>query len=302
MGMESKEARYINIILGKYPQMAIYKIECNFFDNSFCDTAVVNDKELFKFSRYDWSVCYLENEINVIGLISKNIAMHLPKVEPMEPGNAKFSHIQGEPLYRNRLLMLDIRMQEVVAEQLALFLKQLHSLPIKESRYKILQECRNSLSGEDWLEKYEELQRKVFPYCDSYTSEYYRQIFRPLLEDENFLNYKPVLIHGELTPKHIKTNSVTNKISGIVDFELAGIGDPAYDVGIILDNLGEGFVRRMAKYYRELQTYIDRARFYAFTDSLLWACSVSDMLATRDFSKFRLVAKDRDIMPIGSKW
>lgn len=300
--MIAKEAKYINYIKSSFPQIEISKIEYNFVDGKHNDIVIVNDQNAFKFSKYDWSVDFLENEIAVINLIRSHVSMPLPKVEPLEKGMAKFSYIKGDPLYRNDLLLLDNRIQENIAEQIGTFLRQLHMIPLKGEGHKNISECPAVLSREDWLLKYDELQKKVFPYCDSYSIEYFRQNFKPLLKNEKFLNFQPSLIHGDLMPYHFIFNKGTNKINGVIDFGLSGIGDPAYDVGIILDNFGEAFVKRIGKYYRNISTFINRARFYAYTNNLCWAKDVSDMLATRDFTNFRIHAKERDIMPIGSKW
>lgn len=300
--MDIREIKYVSYIKGRYPQLDITKVECNFTDGLHGDIVTVNEKDVYKFARYDWSAGYIENEVKIINAIGGDISIHIPKAEPVEKGIGKFSFIKGEPLYRNVLLQMGNRIQEMVAEQLATFLKQLHSISLRSEALKNLPDCQATMAQEDWLIKYEEIERKVFPYCDSYTKEYFRQILRPLTEDEKFMDYTPALIHGDLIPNHMIFNKNTGRISGIVDFGLAGRGDPAYDIGIILDNFGEAFVKRMSRYYKNIITYIDRARFYAYVNTLLWARTVSDMIATRDFTNFRFPAKDRDIMPIGTKW
>ncbi|HEX2925893.1 MAG TPA: aminoglycoside phosphotransferase family protein [Ruminiclostridium sp.] len=300
--MDNREAKYTNYIKDKFPQLDLSKAEYNFTDGKHCDIVIIDKKDVFKFSRYDWSAGHVENEVAVINVLSKNIPIPLQKVTSMEKGIARFTYIKGEPLYRNILFKLGNRTQETIAEQLGVFLRLLHSIPLKGEDHKKISECPTAMSREDWLARYEEIERKVFPYCDSYSKEYYRQIFKPLLENGGFMEYHPSLIHGDLMPYHILVDKATDNISGIIDFGMSGMGDPAYDVGIVLDNLGEAFVRRMSRYYKNIQNFIDRARFYAYTNNLIWAKNVSDMLATRDFTNFRIIAKERDIMPIGTKW
>lgn len=300
--MDAKEAKYVNYIKEKYPQLDVSRVKYNLSDGKHSDVVIVNEKDVFKFAKYDWSIGFLENEIHTINLINKSLDMHLPKAESLEKGIARFSYVKGEPLYRNKLLLMDNKIQETVAEQIGVFLRQLHYSMVKDSKYRVIGTCPVSLTGEEWLQKFKELQRKVFPYCDSYSREYFSQIFRPLAENQKFLDFQPSLIHGDLMPYHILFNKEGNKISGVIDFGLSGIGDPAYDVGLLLDNLGESFVKRIGKYYRNIPYFIDRARFYACTNHLLWAGAVADMLSTRDFTNFRIYAKERDIMPIGSKW
>ncbi len=300
--MDTKETKYFSYIKSKYPQFAIDKMECNFTDGKHGDIVIVNEKDVFKFARYDWSVGYIDNEVNVINTIGRKFLITVPRAELIEKGIGRFSYIRGEPLYRNALLQLGSRAQDMIAEQLADFLNQLHSIPIKGDSSNKIAECQLPTTQEEWLIKCEEIERKVFPYCDSYSKEYFRQIFKPLHENEKFIDFKPALIHGDLSPYHIIYNKNINRISGIIDFGLSGIGDPAYDIAILLDNYGESFIKRMSRFYKNIVPYLDRARFYAYINYALWAKALSDMLATRDFSNFRIPVKDRDIMPIGTKW
>ncbi len=300
--MDTKETKYFSYIKSKYPQIVIDKMECNFTDGKHGDIVIVNEKDVFKFARYDWSVGYIDNEVNVINTIGRYFSITVPRAELIEKGIGRFSYIRGEPLYRNALLQLGSRAQDMIAEQLADFLNQLHSIPLKGDSFNKIAECQLTMSQEEWLMRCEEIERKVFPYCDSYSKEYFRQIFKPLFENEKFIDFKPALIHGDLSPYHIIFNKNINRISGIIDFGLSGIGDPAYDIAILLDNYGESFIKRMSRLYKNIVRYLDRARFYAYISYPLWAKALSDMLATRDFSNFRIPVKDRDIMPIGTKW
>jgi len=300
--MGVKEVKYVEYIKSRFPQIYISKIEYNLNDGRHCDVVIINDEHVFKFAKHDWSVAFLENEVQIVDFISSYVDIPLPKFERLDKGIAKCNFIKGLPLFRNKLLMLGNRAQEGIAEQIGTFLRQLHSIPIRKIEDNKIAEFSGYLTREEWLSEYEEIQRKVFPYCTSYSKEYINQIFKPMLDDENFLDFQPVLIHGDPAPYHFFLDKGSNRINGVIDFGLAGTGDPAYDVGIILDNLGEAFVKRMSRYYGKISTFIDRARFYAYVNNFRWAKMLSDMITTRDLTHLQFYAKDRDIMPIGSGW
>ncbi|MNP74250.1 hypothetical protein D3C76_1710970 [compost metagenome] len=63
----------------------------------------------------------------------------------------------------------------------------------------------------------------------------------------------------------------SNRVIGIIDFGVAGLGDPAHDVSVVLDTLGEGFIKKISKYYHGIESFIDRSRFYANVSSVRWA-------------------------------
>ena len=125
------------------------------------------------------------------------------------------------------------------------------------------------------------------------------KLYKPVLDNEDFLNYKPVLIHGDLAPFHFLYDMQENKINAVIDFGVSGLGDPAHDVGVILDNFGEKFVKKMSKVYTDIPNFIDRSRYYARVSALWWSLRG---LETNDIS-WHLFHHNtaRDIMPYGSQ-
>jgi aminoglycoside 2''-phosphotransferase len=91
-----------------------------------------------------------------------------------------------------------------------------------------------------------------------------------MLGNERYFDYQPTLIHGDLRPYHILTDSETRRITGVIDFGVAGIGDPASDFGTLINTYGESFVAKMKKSYPNLDEFMPRARFYAQALELQW--------------------------------
>lgn len=296
--MNSNELKYIELIKSKYPQLDLSKIEFNKTDGSYSDIAIVNNEVVFKFAKYDWSVVYLRNEAEVLGFIRGYIAMPLPEVELIEPNVSRRQFITGSMLYRNVLLKLDYQTQDNVARQIASFLNQLHTIPVKKAQYAGIGDSHMNRTRESWLEELETIQRKISPYCTGYVKEYLHQIIKPVIDNDKFFEFQPVLIHGDLMPNHILFDKTSRKISSVIGFSKAGFGDPAFDLGMILDHLGEYFLMRINKYYPISPLLLDRARFYAYISSFMWYSDVCDMISTRDFSRFQIPAKDRDILPL----
>jgi aminoglycoside 2''-phosphotransferase len=300
--MIQREAEYIGKIRSRCPQIDISKVEYNLGDGTYNDIVVVNDTYVFKFPRYDWSVAFLDNEAKVINFLREYVTVPLPIQEPLGRDMIKCNLMKGKQVFRNSLLQMDGKSQESIAEQIGSFLKKLHSIPIKDVENRAIGDYPYSECQDEWLTRFEEIKRKVFPYCSSYTKECINQIFSPLEEDDEFMVYKPVLIHGDMSPCHLFIDERTKKLTGVIGFGLSGLGDPAYDLGTLLDNLGETFLKRVGRYYNNMQALINRARFYAGVNNIMWMRDVSDMIITRDFSNLRFNYRERDIMPIGSKW
>lgn len=300
--MAEKEQQYVEYIKRNFPQVKISDLKFNLSDGKYNDIVTVNDEVVFKFAKYDWTVAFLANEVNIIQFLSDFVEMPLPNIQYLDRGVARYDFIPGVPLFRNEVLLLRDRDQDRIAEQIGIFLKQMHSISLKLAKLNQIDEVAVDLTREGFLSEYETLQRKVYPYCDSYGKETIKQIFMPVLEDENFLTFEPALIHADLMPRHFIYDRELCSVSSVMGFGSAGIGDPAYDVSVILDNIGETFVKRIGRFYSGMEDFIDRARFYSSVNSLRWEKEVADMITTRDFSNFRFPMKERDIMPIGSRW
>lgn len=298
--MSHNELKYMELIKSRYPQMDLSKIEFNKTDGTYSDIAVVNNEALFKFARYDWSAVYLRNEADVLRFIRSFVTTPLPDVEMIAPDITRRNYIKGSPLYRNVLLKMNQYSQDAVAMQIAAFLKQLHAIPAAKAEYANIGSSQVNRTREEWLSELETMQRKISPYCTNYVKEYLRQIIQPAIDNEDFFEFRPTVIHGELAPYHILFDKTSRKITGIIGFSNAGIGDPAFDIGMLMDHLGESFIWRVQKYYPMTPVFLERARFYAYINSFMWYRDVCDMITTRDFSRFQIQAKDRDISPVGT--
>jgi aminoglycoside 2''-phosphotransferase len=296
--LNSKELKYMELINSRFPQLDLSKIEFNKTDGSYSDIAIINNEVVFKFAKYDWSAVYLINEADFIRFIRDFITLPLPDVELIAPNVSIHHFIKGSPLYRNILLKSDYNTQDTVARQIATFLNQLHNIPVKKAQYAKIENSQMNRTREDWLYELETMQRKISPYCTDYVKEYLHQIIQPVIDNKEFFEFRPVLIHGDLTPYHILFDKASRQISSIIGFGNAGFGDPAFDFGMLLDHLGESFIKRIQKYYPISPEYLDRARFYAYISSFMWLRDVCDMITTRDFSRFQIPAKDRDISPL----
>jgi aminoglycoside 2''-phosphotransferase len=124
--------------------------------------------------------------------------------------------------------------------------------------------------------------------------------FEPVLADEDWLAYPPAFIHGDMSAYHILYDPAARQINAVIDFGVAGVGDPANDIALMINCFGEVFLRRMARYYPEIGSLIERARFMAGVLELEWVLSG---LRTKDLSMFTVhLGRARDMMPLGSGW
>lgn len=81
------------------------------------------------------------------------------------------------------------------------------------------------------------------------------------LSDERHFRFRPVLIHRDLGPDHLLVDPATGDLTGVIDFEDASIGDPAFDFTGVLRSLPTA----LSAYDGQVdETFLGRIRFYQF--------------------------------------
>lgn len=294
---KEKQKKYCEYIKNKVTEVCIEDLNFEFSYGLHNDVVVVKETEVFRFAKHEETVNFFEKEINILNLVKDFVHIPVPYYEYIERGIGKCRFFSGTPLYRDEILNLNEYDQDRLAEQIGVFLKQLHSIPLEKiNEYKI-DKFPGAGTRYDHIKQFEKIQEKLFPSMSGYTIECVNKLYKPILDNENFLNYNPVLIHGDLAPFHFIYNSKQNKINAIIDFGVSGLGDPAHDVGVILDNFGEKFVKRMSSVYTDIPYFIDRSRYYARVSALWWSLRA---LETNDIA-WNLFHHNtaRDIMPYG---
>ncbi|MFN8527008.1 MAG: phosphotransferase [Anaerolineae bacterium] len=261
------------------------------------NVAIIAEGYVYRFARADWAVPALQQESAVLRLIRDHVTMRVPSFTVIADDFVRYRFIEGEPLTRNTILQLPDYDQDWLAEQLASFLSQLHSVPLDQLQDAGIGQSGGRQSQNEWLELYDHIQRELYPLMYRITRDHIDQHFSPLVNDPNWLDFQPTLIHDDLAQYHILYDPADCYINGIIDFGTAGLGDPARDYGILINVFGESFVARMAKYDSSIEACIERARFYHGTAELQWL-----LIGVRQQSFAILTAhldRARDVKPYG---
>ncbi|HEX6479316.1 MAG TPA: phosphotransferase [Ktedonobacteraceae bacterium] len=199
----------------------------------------------------------------ILELIRAGVEMPGPRFEFQAEDVVMYRMLVGEPLTCEVLLRQDETVQDRLAEQLALFLSQLHAIPreVVEQRAIGVSEAVRSLG--EWLALFVDVQRELFPFLWAHQKTWVQQLFAPVLHRQISFDYEPVLIHGDLGVYHILYDPTQGRITGVIDFGTAGLGDSASDFACLIQALGEQFLQRMARFSPAIAPALDRARFRA---------------------------------------
>lgn len=250
-----------------FPELQIRSIEFN-GEGLTNDVAVINEELIFRFPKNEYAVNCLRNEIRILKLLKSYISLNVPVALYESEDAMCYRMIAGEPLRRDILLKFEADIQQSIADELARFHKELHNVPVKEIPN--LETSVAVLFREDWVESYRRIQDKVFPLMQQHTREWAKEHFESFLEDESNFEYERKLIHADLAPYHVLFDRQKNQINGIIDFGCAGLGDPAIDIGVVINQYGESILDRFYQVYPEAKEYLKRARFYAGAIEMRW--------------------------------
>jgi aminoglycoside 2''-phosphotransferase len=169
-----------------------------------------------------------------------------------------------------RWLALDEPTRQAIAEQLGRFLEAMHNLPLTEEMRAGIPPTPAPCRRDDWLNLRDRVREHVYPLLLDHQRQWAERLFDHVLEDEHTFEYTPLLVHGDLGPYHLLFDAVTRRVSSIIDFGTAGLGDPATDLGMLIKAYGEKLVGRMVGVYPGLAELLPRARFYAQAIELQW--------------------------------
>ena len=245
-----------------FPGLPAHSIEAILTDGLWNDIYVINGELTLRIAKSEQAKEPLDRECRLLALIRRETGIPVPDMRLLEHGVACYPYIAGVPLFRHRLLRLDGHRQTALMRKLGEYMRQLHQIPsslIKEHGI-----STSPVSSENLYKhltaSYEKIKRELYPHMRSYTRACVDAAFKGLENGEDWFRYEPCLIHADLGLEHILLDENYENIVGIIDFGNAGTGDPAFDLGILLDNLGEGLTARMADAYPGLETLLERAR------------------------------------------
>ena len=125
------------------------------------------------------------------------------------------------------------------------------------------------MTHEQWVDLRQRMEQQITPFLLSFQVDWMRQGLSYVDQEQNF-DFTPCLIHGDLACYHLLYDPEEIALTGVIDFGVAGMGDPATDLASLLQTYWASFVHRMLISYPEASDILPRARFYAQAIELQW--------------------------------
>jgi aminoglycoside 2''-phosphotransferase len=227
---------------------------------------------LFRFPFRDDCIVHVHREAKLLPAIANQLPVAVPVPAFESEGCEAFARpffgyekIAGTPMSE---ATLSLEQQVAAGEELGRILSALHSVHIERAN-ELGVELRDATS---WREAerglWERCHRDVLPLLPSEEQFEVDRYFREFLNGDEHFRFEARLTHNDLGMEHVLVDGASGRVTGIIDFGDAEIGDPALDfVGMSAEvrraainsyilPLGEAFEERVA-YFSKLAPFHD---------------------------------------------
>lgn len=236
------------------------------------DVVIVDERLVFRFPKSERAAAELAREGRVLDAVRDRIGIPVPSFTALPGGGVRYAFIPGEPLTQNLFRALAPADRRRLLDQLGTTLTTLHGFTAAElANAGIDWPSLSVRTRADWLTFYDQLETTLFPYLYRYQRQWVRDHFAPVRDGSLNLDVAPALIHGDLAPYHLLVDRASGTLAGLIDFGVAGLGDPAVDVACLLYSLGAEVIAELTASFPSLAATLDRAQFWAGTLELQWA-------------------------------
>ena len=209
---------------------------------------LVNNEYIFKQSKHDIARINLKKEIQVLNYLKGKITLQIPDIEyySEEYSVCGYKGIKGNKLAPGIYKSLGDDEKDMLAQDIALFLREMHSIPLSDIDGLELHVI------DDYRSDYETLRETVYDKIPDKSKRYIDDLYKRILNDKRISQYDKALCHNDLSCNHILIQG--NKAVGIIDFGDVAVTDRDKDFVYLLEEsseeIGRDFGIKVLEYYQ----------------------------------------------------
>lgn len=233
----------------------------------------VNGDYMFRFPMMRDGWARLQSEMAFLPWLSRQLTIPIPKYEFVWPGNRKYPwklagyrKIPGDPCTS------DVFRQEWTSRlgaDLGHFITELHNAsPPPRGSSNSIPKYNPKTWAESRLKFYRRVRSLAYPLLDVRMRRWAEDFWEKSLDYFAKADFEPTLIHSALRGGNIIFEPTTGKLTGIIDWEHAAVGDPALDfMGTFEINrhLGQqaldNYRRKKSGFLRRVELYLQTIPF-----------------------------------------
>ncbi|MEM7033219.1 MAG: phosphotransferase, partial [Chloroflexota bacterium] len=121
---------------------------------------------------------------------------------------------------------------------------------------------------EGWVDMFTRFQDKLFVYMRPDARQQVTKLFETYFDNLDHYQFEPKLRHGDFGPGNLIYDPNTERITGVIDFGMTELGDPAIDFAGLYTFADAAFCQRCCEIYPEIEACLDRIEFYRGTFAL----------------------------------
>ncbi len=202
---------------------------------------LVNNEYVFKQSKHAGARINLRREVRVLNYLKGKTTLQIPDIEYYSEKYSVcgYKKIKGSRLTPDVYKNLSDDEKDMLAQDIALFLRELHSIALP------------AVDGleldivDDYCSDYAALRETVYDKIPDKSKEYIKGLYKRVLNDERIVQYVKVLCHNDLSCSHIIMQH--NRAVGVIDFGDAAITDRDRDFIYLLEDSSEEIGRNLKK-------------------------------------------------------
>jgi aminoglycoside 2''-phosphotransferase len=253
---------------------------------------ILDDELVARFPRDDNAMKSIQDEAMLLMHLAERVTVPLPVPVYMGESFALHRMLHGAVTSRHALGSLQRGARERILDDVGQFLAELGGAAAPAFA---------TSAATTSVDRLRALRRRadglVVPLLSSHQREWLEELFASI-ETASFVN-TPSLIHGDLAPYHVLHDPESGELTGVLDFGVAGLGDPAVDLGCLLSVWGERFAGQLARRWPAAVEFVDRARLLAMALPLEWAVIALETNAA-DMVVAHLGHSAVDVAPLGT--
>lgn len=245
------------------PGMRVRAIELE-GEGDFCRAYTVNSEWIFRFAWNEEGSRALEREIALLPELRRSVTLRIPEIAHSgrlpETGLAfvGYPRIPGVELTAERLLAIEPARQEAAAQELARFLRELHSFDtdtaaragVVSCDYPFCRTEEGIMAGQAEVHYRGELEKLLaYPQVDPATGAHCSALVERLLAEDAPGDLPHGLVHGDLSQDHVLFDEVTSRVSGVIDFTDVVITTPLLDFVYLYHAYGRDFLAMLLAHY-----------------------------------------------------
>lgn len=281
----------------------------------FCRAYTVNSDWIFRFAYNDEGSRSLEREQALLPKLAPTLTTPIPNIKyfgHQRETNLTFvgyPKLHGEPLSYDGFMALKPVRRIQCANDMVLFLQQLHAFSLDDARAMGVPECDYPFcrteegiteGSADEIYKRELALLTNHPRLSTYLDDATRQqvvtscsrLVDALMESPQPGDLPPALVHGDLSGEHILLDADKKLIAGVIDFTDVVITTPVLDFMYLTEAYGTDFMLSVMQFYgvpnsKDTGSLVWRLHRWHTVLRLLWALDHDDQpLAERRASEF----------------